>query len=174
MDVLNLKKKSAYKFIQNQLKKAEKSKKVVPDKLNTIGIIADLSLWKAFDFVKDLETRLKLSGNKFRVVLVSSGYEDQGDFNYPVFSEKDLGMFGKIKTADIKDFTEINFDLLINYSGVGNYLAEVLLLKSQAKLKAGFFNEKADLYDISIKTGDNKIVVFNEELGKYLKIMGFL
>jgi len=174
MKILNLKKKSAYKFIQKQLKKTGKTKKVVPENLSTVGIIADLRLWEAFDFLKDLENHLNLSSDQFKVVLITSEDHKKGDLMYPAFSEKDLGMYGKIKSEEIRSFTDQDFDLLINYSDLENYLTQVLILQSKAKLKAGFFKENIDLYDISIKTNDNKIVVFNEELRKYLRILGFL
>jgi len=174
MDILNLKKKSAHKFIQNQLKKAGKTKKVVPENLFTIGIIADLRLWEAFDFIKDLENHLKISSDKFKVLLITSGEEEKKDQTYLSFSEEDLGMFAKIKDEEVRSFIGQEFDLLIDYSGLDNYLTQILLLQSKAKLKAGFFKEDLNIFDISIKTPDNKIVVFNEELARYLKIMGFL
>jgi hypothetical protein len=174
MNILNLKKKSAHKFIQNQLKKLEKTKKVVPEKLKRIGIIADLRLWDAFDFIKDLENRLDPNGKQFQVLLFNSAMEKIRDQPYLSVSEDDIGMFGKFRNQDIKAFIDQDFDLLINYSDIDHYLIQVLLLRSKAKLKAGFFREDHDFYDISIKTPDNKIVVFNEELSRYLKIMGLL
>ncbi|RUA09218.1 MAG: hypothetical protein DSY82_06190 [Flavobacteriia bacterium] len=174
MKILNLKKKSANKFIQNQLKKTGKTKKVVPVSIEKVGIIADLKLWEAFDFVKDLEERLLIPQQNFKVILINSVSDQTGDHKNLTFSEKDLGMFGKIKNLDVFAFTEKKFDLLVNYSSPDDYLTQLLILKSKAKLKAGFFKENVDLYDISIKTQDNKILVFNEELGKYLKIMGFI
>ncbi len=174
MKILNLKKKSAHKFIQNQLKKTGKTKKVIPENIEKVGIIADKRLWEAFDFVKDLEESLQISQQNFKVILTDPDIEQQEDHENLTFSEKDLGMFGKIKNLDVFAFTEKNFDLLINYSDPNSYLIQLLMIKSKAKLKAGFFKENIDFYDISIKTKDNKIPVFNKELRKYLEIMGFL
>ncbi|MEN8125961.1 MAG: hypothetical protein ABFR32_12635 [Bacteroidota bacterium] len=171
MDIFNLKNKTAYKFIKKHLNKAKKSSNKINGKIHTVGILAESRLFEAYDFTKKLSENFGLKPEDFKVLLYENPDVDNININYPGFFENDFGLYGKIKSDEVKNFADTKFDLLINYCSSNNLFANVLLLRSKARLKAGFYNENDEFYDISIKLSDNRIDTFNEELTRYLNIL---
>ena len=95
--------------------------------------------------------------------------------HYNTFTEKDFGMYGKIKAQNVAGFVDANYDLLINYCGPDSIYATIVAIRSKAKFKVGFANETLqELYDFMISIDGNKIDVFNDELAKYLKILDLI
>jgi len=171
MDIFNLKNKTAYKFIKNHLNKGEKSSNKIQGNIQTVGILAESRLFEAYDFTKKLSENFKIKAEDFKVLLYENPNVDNINISYPGFYEKDFGLYGKIKSDKVKNFADTKFDILINYCPSTNLFANVLLIHSKAKLKAGFYNENDEFYAISVKVSDNKIDTFNEELTRYLNIL---
>ncbi len=174
MDIFSLKKKTAYKFIKNRLDKVKKTNNIIPVKIQSVGILAESKLFEAYDFTKKLGDNFGLKPEDFKILLYENPDEDNININYPGFFETDFGLFGKIKSDEVKNFANTKFDLLINYCASDNLFANILILRTKACLNAGFYNEKDEFYDIAIKVSSNKIDTFNEELIKYLNILRLL
>lgn len=171
MDIFNLKKKTAYKFIKNRLNKAEKINNNKPGKICSVGILAESRLFEAYDFTKKLSENFGLKLEDFKILLYEDPEVDNININYPGFFETDFGLFGKIKSDEVRNFANTKFDLVINYCASDNLYANILILHTNACLNAGFYNENNGYYDITIKASGNRIDTFNEELTKYLSIL---
>lgn len=171
MDIFNIKHKTAHKFIKNHLIKVKNSNNIIPRKIQTVGIIAEAKLFEAYDFTKKLGENLGLMPKDLNVLLYENVELNNEKNIYPVFSDNDFGLYGKIKKEEIKDFADTKFDLLINYCSSDNLFTKVLVLRSKAILKSAFYSENDEFYSITIKITGNKIDTFNEELAKYLNIL---
>lgn len=172
MNFTGLKKKTAIQFYEKQLKKLKKNSTNVPERIKTIGVLADSRLFGSYDISRNLSQKLNLPHKKFEIIIFENLKDDFVTQHYNTFSEKDFGMYGKIKTKSVKGFVDTDYDLLINYCNLDSVFANIVAVQSKAKFKVGFANEKLeDLYDFMIVTEGNKIDVFNDELAKYLQIL---
>lgn len=172
MNFTGLKKKTAFQFYEKQLKKIKKNSESVPKTINTIGVLADSRLFGSYDISRNLSQKLNLPHKNFEIIIFENLKDDFVTQHYNTFSEKDFGMYGKIKTKNVKGFVDTDYDLLINYCSFDSVFANIIAVQSKAKFKVGFADEKLeDLYDFMIAIEGNKIDIFNDELAKYLQIL---
>ncbi len=174
MGILNLKFKTAYKYIKKQQKNTSNLENNITSQIRTVGIIAEANLFKAYDFTKRLSEDLGIDKNNIKVVLFDIKNDETPLENYKYFYENSFGMYGKIKDEDIKIFVGTSFDLLINYCAEETIYSQVIAYKSKAKLKISFENEYASFYNLSVNISENKIDTFNKEIIKYLQILNLL
>ncbi len=174
MGIFNFKNKTAHKFIKNQSKKAGNLDKIKIEKIENVGIIAEVNLFRSYDFTKKLSEDLGIDKKAIRVILFDDVKNENLIDNYEVYSEKAFSYYGKIKEIKLKEFVNTEFDLLINYCDSNIIYAQITGVKSNAKLKAGFEHNFSNFNDLSIKITGNKIDTFNSELIKYLHIMSLL
>ena len=174
MGILNLKNKTAHKFIKNNANKAKNKDKKTVIKIKSVGVLAMADLFKTYDFTKKLIDEIGLKDHGIEVALLDDIKPNETMEIYQVYTDKSFGMYGKIKDSSLKNFVDREFDLLINYCDADNIFSQVICFKSQAKIKAGFEYEISNFNDISIKIAGNKIDTFNNELIKYLDILKLL
>jgi hypothetical protein len=74
-------------------------------------------------------------------------------------SYSDITLFSKFKNQDILDFTEKNFDILVDISQKDHFAVRAIIGLSKAKLKVTRFLEDY-LFDFQIKVGLDKPVDF--------------
>ncbi len=172
MNFTGLKKKTAFQFYEKQLKKLKKESTNIPERIKTIGVLADSRLFGSYDISRNLSQKLNLPHKNFEIIIFENLKDDFVTQHYNTFSEKDFGMYGKIKTKSVKSFVDTNYDLLINYCNLNSVFANIVAVQSKAKFKVGFADEQLeDLYDFMIVIEGNKIDIFNDELAKYLQIL---
>lgn len=171
MNLKGIKKKSALKFLKKNFGTKGENQISSLNKIEKIGILAEVELFKTYDFTRKLSENFKVDKNKFEVFLYENDYGQDSLDQYMSFSEKDFGLFGKVKSENAKKIINNEYDLLIDYCSYDNIYSKVICFTSNSKLIAGFKNEEFDIYDISIKLESNRIDTFNEELTKYLRIL---
>jgi len=88
-----------------------------------------------------------------------------------VFSSRDFGWYGKIKSEFLKSVLTNEYDLLINYSKVESLYNNLLILQCKSAFRAGFAHYDNRFYDLLIDCKSSEIELFNSELKKYLKIL---
>ena len=174
MNLKGFKKKSALKFLKKNEKNNKFNLKSSLQKIQKVGILAEADLFKTYDFTKKLSESLDVNQNGFNILLFQNVKANKLMDSYESFTEKDFGMYGKIKGASLNSFIDSEFDLLINYCPVGSIFSHVVSLRSKAKIKVSFENDEFDFYDISVNIEGNRIDTFNEELTKYLHILKLL
>ena len=175
MDIFGLKAKTAAKFIKNRDQNPASDKKSPPSRIKTVGALADVDLFRNYDFTGKLIEAFGLAPNQVQVVLIDPAGRSQNALDAPeAFGEESFGMFGKIKNATLEDFVDKDFDLLVNYSSTDWIFTRVVLTRSKAKLKAGFKGDEESWQDIAIQVPVNKMDTFHEELVRYLKIMNLI
>jgi len=174
MGILNLKNKTAYKFIKNNANKTRNFDKKTTGKIKRVGVLAKADLFKTYDFTRKLIEEIGLKDHEIEVALLDDLEPNKTIEIYNVYTDKAFGMYGKIKDNSLKIFVDTKFDLLINYCDSDDIFALVISFKSKAKIKAGFEYDHFNFNDISIKVAGNKIDTFNDELIKYLNILDLL
>ena len=171
MGILNLKKKTAYKFIKNKQNQTQEAKKNEVRSIARVGVLAELSLFQKYDFTKSLSNGLGIRQDEIVVFLFDSSKQGITVENHKICDEGCFGLFGKIKSLALQRFVNKKFDLMINYCEPDLVYAQIIMLRSNARLKAGFEGENNFFNDIAIRTAGNKIDTFNAELIKYLKLL---
>lgn len=172
MNFTSLKKNTAFKFYQKELKKLGKTNRKKPAFINTVGVLASSSLFGSYDISRNLSQKLHKAHKNLEIIIFENLKDDFVTQHYNTFSEKDFGMFGKTKAQNLNDFVNTKYDLLINYCSPESVFANVVALRSQAAFKVSFANDElANLYDFTIDVDTNKVDIFNNELAKYLQIL---
>jgi len=172
MNFTGLKRKTAFQFYEKQLKKLKKKNGSIPEKIEIVGVLADSRLFGSYDISRNLSQKLNMPHKNFEIIIFENLKDDFVTQHYNTFSEKDFGMYGKLKSSNVTGFMDTNYDLLINYCSHDSIFATIVAMRSKAKFKVGFADEQLhDLYDFMIEIDGNKIDVFNDELAKYLQIL---
>ncbi len=172
MNFSGLKKKTTFQYYEKQLKKIKRTDKNIPQKISTVGILADSRLFGSYDISRNLSQKLNMPHKNFEIIIFENLKDDFVTQHYNTFNEKDFGMYGKIKAANVRDFIDSPYDLLINFNNENNIFMNVVALRSKAKFKVGFaFDELSELYDFMVNIEGNKIDIFNDELSRYLQIL---
>lgn len=172
MSFAGLKKKTTQKSYEKLLKNIRKSDTVIPNKITSVGILADSRLFGSYDISRNLSQKLGIESRHFEIIIFENLKDDFVAQHYNTFTEKDFGMYGKVKAQNVQDFINTNYDLLINFSNQNNVYLNLVALQSKAKFKVGFANDDlTNLYDFMINVENNKIDIFTDELAKYLQIL---
>ena len=172
MNFTGLKKRTINQFLEKELKKARKTSTSIPQKIETIGVLADSRLFGSYDISRNLSQKLKMPHKSFEILIFENLKDDFVSQHYNTFNEKSFGMYAKVKAQNVIGFIDTKYDLLINYCSHESIYSTVVALNSKAKFKVGFADDKMQsLYDFMIVIEGNKIDVFNDELAKYLQIL---
>jgi hypothetical protein len=171
MNLKNIKRNKALKFLRKQGKITNNNANVSKKEIKKVGVLADENLFKTYDFRKKLAENFGIKTDDFTIILYQNVKNVTLSQEFETFSDKDFGMGGKIKGTVVQNFVQTKFDLLINYCAYENVMAQVASYHSKAILKAGFNSEELNFYDISIQIDANKVDTFNAELTKYLQIL---
>ena len=172
MNFTNLKKNTAAKFNQRELKRLSKETRKKPETIETVGVLASSSLFGGYDISRNLSQKLNKPHKNLEIIIFENLKDDFVSQHYNTFSEKDFGMYGKPKAQNLVDFINTKYDLLINYCTPDSTFANAVALRSKATFKVTFANEELPgLYDFTIDVDTNKVDIFNDELAKYLQIL---
>lgn len=172
--MFNLKQATARKFIKNKAKRQAESEKKQLRRIRSVGAVADLAMFRSYDFTRKLHDLLDLPKGGLEVLLFAvDGGANEID-GYTVCRADSFGWNGTIKQGPVKAFADKEFDLLINYGIEPQVFREVVVARSEALLKAGFGEPANPFQDISIHTPGNKMDAFHAELVRYLGVLGLV
>lgn len=140
-------------------------------KIETVGIIFDESSFADKDKVIDDLIRRGIREDYIRILVFRSKIKKSETFPYPVFSYRDLSWSATLDKADVKAFTDVRFDLLINYYDIEKTPLLAASVQSKALFKTGFASVDKRLNNFMIDTTAEQHSVFIDELFKYLRIL---
>ena len=88
-----------------------------------------------------------------------------------LFSKKQIGWKGKIKSNELETFINTNFDALISYYKQDNLELNLVTARSKANFKIGISHNDERLSDLILDVKPNDFNIFKKELVKYLTIL---
>ncbi len=160
-------------FTQKTVKKSLANVKHTPTQstIETVGIIFDEGYFYEKEALVEELVQNGIHENNIKILVFKDKIKKNEQFDYPVFSHKDLSWTATFDKSEVKDFTAQKFDLLINYYDTEK--AALLLVSNQSKayFKVGFAAVDKKLNHFMIDTNAENYKVFVDELFKYLKIL---
>ena len=141
------------------------------DKVTTVGILVDETLFNKKEALIDQLINNGIDVNNIRLLVFKDKIQKKETYNYPIFSQSDLSLIGKIINKDAEAFIAEPFDLLINYYDVEKVSLIIATNESKAKFKVGFETIDKRLNHFIIESKIEDYGIFVTELFKYLKIL---
>jgi len=139
--------------------------------IKTVGIIFDESyFYEREELVQEL-VKNGIEEKDIKVLVFKNKIKKNEQFDYPVFSNKDLSWTATFEKSEVKDFIARKFDLLINYYDTEKSALLLVSNQSKASFKVGFTSIDKKLNHFMINTNAENYKVFVDELFKYLKIL---
>lgn len=169
MILKSFKEKSNQKFINKLIdsRKAALSSK----KMESVGIILNLSEFDDFEAFRVFFEQLKINPNKIKIAAFTEDHKMVELSNELLYSVKQIGWKGKIKSNELETFINAKFDALISYYKDDNLELNLVTASSNADFKIGISNDDERLNDLILDVKPNKFNVFKQELIKYLTIL---
>ena len=149
-------------LLENNFKNTSKKVEKVVVFLDDISKIEEIK--------SSIKRLLQISEEAIEVLVFQKKIPKENE-NEGVFSPKDFGWYGKIKSEGLKHILTKKYDVLINYSKVENIYSNLLLLQCKTSLRVGFLHLDNRFYDLIIECELTEIELFNRELKKYLEIL---
>ena len=140
-------------------------------KVTTVGILVDETLFNEKEALIDQLVNNGIDVNNIRLLVFKDKIQKKETYNYPIFSQSDLSLIGKIINKDAEAFIAEPFDLLINYYDVEKVSLIIATNESKAKFKVGFESIDKRLNHFIIESKIEDYGIFVTELFKYLKIL---
>ncbi|SCX88658.1 DUF6913 domain-containing protein [Flavobacterium caeni] len=160
-------------FTQKIVKKSLSNAKLdaAQETIKTVGIIFDESYFYEKQALMAELVKNGIQENHIKVLVFKNKIKKNEQFDYPVFSHKDLSWQATFHNSAVKEFIAQRFDLLINYYDVEKSALMIVSNQSKAKFKVGFASIDKKLNHFMIDTAAENYQLFVEELFKYLKIL---
>lgn len=172
MILKSFKEKSNQKFI-NKLIDSRQSVLSLK-KVESVGVILNLSEFDDFESFRVLFGELKLNPNKVKIAAFTDDYRFVETSSELLFSKKQIGWKGKIKSNELDTFVNTNFDALISYYKDDGLELNLITAQSKANFKIGISADDERLNDLILDLKPKDFGVFKHELIKYLTILGKL
>ena len=172
MILKSFKEKSNQKFINKLID----SRRIEPSskKIESVGIVLNLSEFDDFEIIRVFFSELKLNPNKIKLAAFTDDYKLVETTNELLFSEKQIGWKGKIKSNELETFINTKFDTLISYYKQDILELNLITALSKANLKIGISIDDERLNDLILDVKPKNFSVFKQELIKYLTILNKL
>ncbi|MEZ4796451.1 MAG: hypothetical protein R2785_04715 [Flavobacteriaceae bacterium] len=162
------KKKSNQKYINNILNNRKTS---VDDRpIKYVGVIFNHDEFKNYDQIRGLFKSIGINENRVKFLTFITDEKSRPNSWDAYFYPENFGWNGKIEGADLVDFVNEPFDVLISYYQNEELELNLATTLSKANFKIGITNKDERLYDFIINIKPNQINVFKNELIKYLKV----
>ncbi len=151
--------------------KSVKRKKKFNEKISSIGVILDGSVFVPEDLFINLALTFGLSKSKVFVLTYSDvKLKEELIYSDKQFSSSDLSFFGKFNNV-LNKFCSRRYDVLINYYNRNFLPMKRLSLRSQSKINVGFPNVDHRLNDLILNIDITDSLLFLSEVEKYLKLI---
>ncbi len=161
--------KSNKKYLNKLL--SERKIYVGDNKIKSLGVILNFDEIEDFNAFNVLASRLKVHGNRIKVIAYTTDLKSHGNSWDSCFNAKDFGWNGDIKNIELQTFLDEPFDVLISYYAEPQLELKLLTAKSKSQIKIGILQNDERLNDIIIKTKIKDIDVFSNEVVKYLTVL---
>ncbi|MDA7558841.1 hypothetical protein N8768_06740 [Flavobacteriaceae bacterium] len=163
-----LKKKSNQKYLNKNL---NNRKPLVDDSIiQSVGVILNNNEFRDADQLLSLLRSIDIKENKIKFITLIDDHESRPNSWDAYFYPENFKWKGKIEGADLTDFVNEPFDVLISYYQINQLELHLATTLSKAKFKIGISNVDERLHDLIISIDPNQVEIFKKELLKYLKV----
>lgn len=164
-----IKTKSSQRFLTTILN--SRNKEFNSDKIQSVGIIFDYNNFQDYDFFKLIFTDLGLNINRLRFIAMIDSNKDQPNSWDAFYSKENFDWLGHCKNAEVNEFVNFPFDLLLSYYKPNCYELNIVTAMSKANFKVGLSTEDERLHDLILEIEPKDTSTFKIELIKYLKTL---
>ena len=163
-------------FTQKTVKKSLSNVKHKPTQsaIETVGIIFDESYFYEREALVQELVQNGIHASNIKILVFKDKIKKNEQFDYPVFSHRDLSWTATFDKSEVKEFTAQKFDLLINYYDTEKAALLLATNLSKASFKVGFAGVDKRLNHFMIDTHAENYLVFMNEMVKYLRILNKL
>jgi len=172
MILKSLREKSNQKYINKQLISRRSS--ISDQKIETLAVILNSAEFVDFEVFRELARELKVHPNKIKIIAYTEDHKEVAVSREMLFSAKEIGWRAKIKSPELNDFLNKDFDALLCFYNEEKVELNLVTAMSKANFKIGISGQDERLFDFIIKTKSNDFGVFKNELIKYLNILNKL
>jgi len=143
----------------------------------TVGIIFNATQQGTYDLARQYIKKISEKGIKYKALgfvdskQVLDFYQKSSHFDY--FSRKNINWYGKPNNPSAQEFTDTEFDMLIDLSIENDYPIQYIVALSQACFKVGSKKVgQQNHYDLMIDLGEQKeLAVLIEQIDFYLEMI---
>lgn len=168
-----IKRKSHQIFFNKKLNDfIQKFAKKNSEKIENVIVFVD-DLEEVGELSKELCGKLKIKNNNLNFLIFQDKNDKQNE-DIRLFTSRDFGWYGSVKSPHLKSFLTKRYDLLINYSKVENVYVNTLILQCNSGFRIGFPHLNNELYDLIIDCDLKNKNLINKEIQKYLTILNKL
>ena len=164
-----IKTKSSQRFLTTVLN--SRNKEFNSDKIQSVGIIFDYNNFQDYDFFKLMFTDLGLNINRLRFIAMINSDKDQPNSWDAFYSKENFDWLGHCKNAEVNEFVNFPFDLLLSYYKPNSYELNIVTAMAKANFKVGLSAEDKRLHDLILEIEPKDTSTFKTELIKYLKTL---
>ncbi len=168
MFLKGIKRKLAQKYIS---KHSDATREINQNKIKTLGVLVDATLFHEFPFINDLSKLFNVSKSEISLLYYHPSTKQAKEMNVPVFTSNALAFGGQIKGEVVENFVNQKFDALLNFHEGQQLLLNLVSVHSKAKFKIGFSEANTKLNDFTVVTAIKNIETIRTELKKYLSIL---
>lgn len=137
-------------------------------KVNSVGIIFDYDSYHDYNFFHDLMKDIGVMKNKTKFIAMIDLEKDSPNSWDAFFSIKNFDWLGRPKSAEIDEFVNRPFDVLISYYNSNKPELNFVTALSNSNFKIGLSDDDARLNDLVINIDPLKTDIFKTEIIKYL------
>ena len=142
-----------------------------PDVVTTVGILTDESYFTDKEAIIDDLAANGILRNNIKTLSFKERARPKEIADYFYFTRKDITSAGTFEKAEVDEFINTPFDMLISYYDVEKPPLVLGTLRSKARFKVGFATVERKLNHFMISTVAERHDEFTTELFKYLKIL---
>jgi hypothetical protein len=159
--------------IRNYINKILNSRNmpVSDNKIESVGVILNHDEFNEHEDIRLFLKGIGIMENKIKFITFITEKKLAPNTWDSYFSPKDFGWNGKIKNIELQEFIDIKFDALISYYKEDNLELNVATALSKANFKIGISKNDERLNDFIIDVKPDEIIIFKQELLKYLKVL---
>lgn len=157
------------RFIKNSLTNTKGDS--FSNKINSIGLVIDESDFPEKEALIQELISIGFLEQNICVIVHSDKIKKNQVYPYPTFGAKHLNWKAEINQAQLIDFMDQKFDLLINYYALEKAILLQITNISKAYFKVGFSSVDKRLNHLMINTDTKNYQIFVSELLRYLKIL---
>lgn len=144
------------------------------NQVNLVGLIFTIGSKEKHESIKSLVKRLEEDGKKVVVLAFLPKKQENHEFLFDFFTEKEVSFWGKINSDKVSSFAKQPFDYLFYIDQESNLLIRNVLAMSKAKCRISTYDEQNSQYSemmVQVPGKGASIKQLVDEMYRYTKLL---